>query len=87
LANASGPQGYQSTGLWAWSSKYGLVSLASRLAGCFGSGPAAAEAAIETVSTTTSRAAEGDRCIAVSFASGGAIAGLGRLAEPTLRAS
>src|SRR6516162_6973510 len=34
FANASGPQGYQSTGLWACMSKYGLVSRARRLVGC-----------------------------------------------------
>src|SRR3954453_10759787 len=34
-ANASGPHGYQSTGLWAWRSRYGLVSRASQLV-CFG---------------------------------------------------
>src|SRR3989442_3866294 len=35
LANASGPQGYQSTGLWACCRRYGLVCWASRLV-CFG---------------------------------------------------
>src|SRR4051794_2905274 len=38
LANASGPQGYQSTGLWACCSRYGLLSLASRLAFFFSPG-------------------------------------------------
>src|SRR5262249_36680919 len=32
LANASSPQGYQSTGLWACWSRYGLISPANRLA-------------------------------------------------------
>src|SRR5262245_19017076 len=45
LANASGPQGNQSTGLWACCNRYGLDSLASRFAGCFGfSGGSAATA-------------------------------------------
>src|SRR5688572_10969646 len=30
-SSASGPHGYQSTGLWACCSRYGLVSLARRL--------------------------------------------------------
>src|ERR1700737_955903 len=34
LANASGPHGYQSTGLWACCNRYGLVSRARRLALC-----------------------------------------------------
>src|SRR5689334_19548484 len=41
LANASGPQGNQSTGLWACCSRYGLLSLPSRLAGRFSVGGAA----------------------------------------------
>src|SRR5205823_13539216 len=35
FSNASGPQAYQSVGLWECISKYGLVSFASRLV-CFG---------------------------------------------------
>src|SRR5436305_6537884 len=46
LANASGPHGYQSTGLWACCSRYGLVSWARRLAffalGSFGDSLSAA---------------------------------------------
>src|SRR5262249_29880323 len=36
LANASGPHGYQSTGLWACCRRYGLVCWARRLVWCFG---------------------------------------------------
>src|SRR5262245_16057397 len=44
FANASGPHGYQSTGLWACCRRYGLDSFASRFAGCFGfSGGSAAK--------------------------------------------
>src|SRR6476469_174389 len=53
FSNASGPHGYQSTGLWACWSRYGLDSLASRLAGpasFFGSAAA-------SVSGTRSRVA------------------------------
>src|SRR5262245_8573554 len=44
LANASGPQGYQSTGLCACRRRYGLVSLARRLVN-FGWAPCASLAA------------------------------------------
>src|SRR5438445_13369023 len=66
LANASGPQGYQSTGLWACCRRYGLVCWARRLV-CFGlslGGSAWREAKEHAAATSAVAAAKAVRVLA-----------------------
>src|SRR5579885_1961359 len=58
LAKASGPQGYQSTGLWACWRRYGLISPARRLGLPFGSGFGSAAAARDRVNDSSRPAAK-----------------------------